>query len=127
MRFLENLCLLLVTALIVLGGYNYIKSQEKSKEETPIVDVVPGDEDTLKLDIYDNTGESVVHTIEYEEGMTWAEWLESDYNKVGFSTAGPTSNPILIDTNSIQINDADGNGVVVSSVIDATIKHRLGV
>ena len=43
-NLLENVILLLVTAILVLGIYNYVKSIEEPKEEDPIVDVLPDDE-----------------------------------------------------------------------------------
>ena len=39
----------------------------------------------LKLDIYDADKVNILYTIEYEEGMIWAEWLESKYNTSGFT------------------------------------------
>ena len=37
-------------------------------------------EATKKVLVYDVDGESVAFEIEFEDGMTWGEWIESEYN-----------------------------------------------
>ena len=51
-------------------------------EETPLWQVEKEEVITTKtLDIY-NMNEEIEFTITYEEGMTWREWCESEYNKI---------------------------------------------
>ena len=99
-KLLENVILLLITAILVLGIYNYVKSIEEPKEEDPIVDVLPDDEqpgenETPGTDVEpgedENISTIVIYgsdssrdlTIQYEEGMTWGDWLNSKYNTFG--------------------------------------------
>ncbi len=51
-----------------------------STEETPLWQVEKESVvETKTLDIY-YTNEEIAFSIEYEEGMTWGEWCESEYN-----------------------------------------------
>ena len=72
-EFLEAAALIILTGVIVVGVIKYIDTKEEPKEETPIVE--ESVTKTFKLITED---ESFEYT--YEEGMTWAEWFESDYN-----------------------------------------------
>lgn len=55
------------------------KDDKEPNEETPIVE-------TLKLAIIDEDDESIIYNIEYVEGMTWGQWVDSDYNTLGITT-----------------------------------------
>lgn len=50
-------------------------------EETPLWQVEKTVA-TKTLDIKNINSDEIVFTIEYEEGMTWAEWCESKYNEI---------------------------------------------
>ena len=125
MKLIENLLLLLFTALLVLGVYNYIESQPKPEEDNPVVDVLPDDGEqeepveTLQLTIYgdfDCTEEAF--TIEFVEGMTWGEWVNSKYNTHGCTVDG--SGRITYGSQTIE-NVANGCGDDL--VIDATANY----
>ena len=38
---------------------------------------------TKTVAVYDVDGESIAFEIEFEDGMTWGEWIESEYNTLG--------------------------------------------
>lgn len=90
-EFLEAAALIIITGVIVVGVYKYVDSKEEPKEETPIVEEAPGDEEPDG----DETPEEPVilsftvshhdqeYTYNFEEGMTWEEFLASDYNTNG--------------------------------------------
>ena len=99
-EFIEAVALIILTAVLVVGVYKYIDTSDNEKEENPVVDVEPGGDELPGEDngteeepviitatvyyqgeIADFDG---ISTIQYEEGMTWAEWVESEYNKFGF-------------------------------------------
>ena len=65
--------------LIFNAVNNSTKDDKEPNEETPIVE-------TLKLAIIDEDDESIIYNIEYVEGMTWGEWVDSDYNTLGITT-----------------------------------------
>ena len=98
-KLLENVILLLITAILVLGIYNYIKSIEEPKEEDPIVDVLPDDEEpgeneTPGTDVEPGEDEETsvelltfsvfycdeLKSFSFEEGMTWEDFINSDYD-----------------------------------------------
>ena len=122
-RFFEIIILLVLAAALGTGIYNLCKSNDKPKEETPAVE-------TLKLDIYDSEKVNILYTIEYEEGMTWGEWLESDYNSEEFyvyesSYAGGTMTDyiICVDDHSVRIDTL--GAVELENVIDNSNVHIL--
>lgn len=83
-EFIEAAALIILTAACVIGVSKHLDShKDEPKEETPIVEEVP---EVLTLEIKVNGGEAF--TIEFEEGMTWGEWLESDYNNALFYAEG---------------------------------------
>lgn len=93
-EFLEAAALIILTGVIVVGVIKYIDSREEPKEETPIIEELPGEEQpgeddgVLSLNIYywddsNNQPSSDYVSIQYEDGMTWEEWANSKYNSVG--------------------------------------------
>ena len=78
----------LVLLFLVLGGLVYNAINDVEKEEDPIEDVLPGEDviETKTLTIT-NDAELPGHddiTILYEEGMTWEEFVNSNYNTNSF-------------------------------------------
>ena len=124
---LENIVLMLLTALLFMGVYNYCKSNEEPKDEDPIVDVLPGDneeqepsEDEVQLkEVQLNftsgtTGPTTSFPmLTYYDGCTWGELLEfndflrlsDDGSKILWSYDNGTSayDFILTDYNSQKI------------------------
>ena len=90
-EIIEAIALMLLTAVCVVGVINYAKSLEEEKLKEPIVEKPPVVEEKpeelpveiLTMDIQLHTSGFdyvVLYTIEFEKGMTWEEWINSDYN-----------------------------------------------
>ena len=74
-NFLKAVALICFGGALLVGimvGADHVKDNEKEEKEEKV--------ETLTLTIED--GEDFVGSIEieYEEGMTWGEWLDSEYN-----------------------------------------------
>ena len=87
-EFLEAAALIILTGVIVLGVIKYIDSKEELKEEDPIVDVEQGGDETPNEDegpllitatLFYQGEHTDYETMQYEDGMTWGEWLVSEY------------------------------------------------
>lgn len=82
-RFLESLCLILLSAFLIIkiGGYYEDKAEEPTPDdevvETPVEDETPVE--VLTLMIYNYSEDEVIISIDFEEGMTWRDWMNSDY------------------------------------------------
>lgn len=114
MKLLKCILLLILAAALGLGLYNLISSMPKEEEST-----VETFELTFELPEYRGGPKTYNFVIEYEEGMTWEEWLESDYNTFAEIGSGPTS--ILFPTEEgsirVMVETADGNEIVEPSDI----------
>lgn len=75
-EFIEAAAIIVLTAVLVVGVINYAKTNDEQKEETPIVEGA----EILTLTV--TTMDEPI-TITYEKGMTWREWVASDYNNFG--------------------------------------------
>ena len=107
-EFIEAAALIILTAACVVGGMKYLDYRtEEPKEDTPIVEEV----EILKFtitDYYDGELE-----FEFEEGMTWGQWLASEYNtkyeyyEVIGSTFYLSMSPLISDIHSeyLTVND----------------------
>ena len=87
-KILENAVLLVIAAALFLGVYSYIKASDDPIEDDEIVDVETdgaGEVELLELTIDCSFTGTADITIQYEEGMTWEEWINSEYNTFGFS------------------------------------------
>ena len=84
-EFIEAAAIIVLTAVLVVGVINYLGTTEP-KDETPVGDTLPGDEPVIStLTITGNEYFSLDDfTITYEDGMTWEEWVNSEYNEFGF-------------------------------------------
>ena len=79
---------MILLGLVAVGVVANVIKDNVKEEEDPIVEELPGDEEpggdeteVLSLTIK-NTGDSSLCEdiiIQYEEGMTWAEWIDSKY------------------------------------------------
>ena len=96
------LCYLLLLLFLGCVAFYVINSKEETNEEDQIVDVEPGDDVTdgdgsdenedIKeepaqpevIEFFLEKGDVGV-TIVFEVGMTWEEWVNSDYNTDGFT------------------------------------------
>ena len=79
MEFLEAAAIIVLTAVLVVGVINYVKTTEHN-DETPVVEGA----EILSLTIVDISGMEDSYTISFEKGMTWREWINSEYNDLGF-------------------------------------------
>ena len=73
-KFAESLFYLCLAALLVVGiglGIEQLNKDDEDVTETPVTEEAA---EVLTIDGVE---------YDYEEGMTWAEWLESDYNTFG--------------------------------------------
>ena len=88
---------------------------EPGENVTPGTDVEPGVE-TLTFNInhaaYDSSGYTILTgtytQITYVEGMTWAEWVDSEYNTIGASIDGGF---VLITGGYLFIEDLETLGI----------------
>ena len=87
-------------------------------------DSLPEEEENLvlsSLGIFDNTPyTSIAYTIKYEEGMTWEQWVESEYNTIGAIFHGSN---ILVGENKVIYGTSDP--VLKSSIIGESFRYRL--
>lgn len=135
-KLLENVILLLVTAILVLGIYNYVKSNEEPKEEDPIVDVLPDDEqpgenETPGTDVEPGEDEKEPEEnpvqlatfrvgdkeYQFEEGMTWSQFVDSEYNVDNFYFQYPENDTVLMCGDSYICDGApvDGGTLIVAN------------
>ena len=77
-KFIEVVCLMLLAGFLLVCLGNAIKKRLDEKEETPIVDVEKEEIQTSTFTI--STNVNMPFTFTYEVGMTWEEFLNSDYN-----------------------------------------------
>ena len=115
-EFLEVVSLMILTAVLVVGVINYMKTVEEPKEETPIVEVE--DEKPVIKNITISSGPAT-YFISYEEGMTWAKWVKSSYNIIGCYTSG---NRIMNNENMELFTDEYGT-VKPADLIDPTRQY----
>ena len=92
-------------------------------EETPLWQVekesVVG---TKTLDIY-YTNKEIAFSIEYEEGMVWGEWCESEYNTTELKVNSYTNS---IDMPGYSLNDSiKGTNVEAEEEIDENAEYTL--
>ena len=83
-------------------------------------------EATKKVLVYDVDGESVAFEIEFEDGMTWGEWIESKYNTFGIHASSYY--------NEVMYQDPSGHHYTINTLndishiddeIDDNIKYKL--
>lgn len=89
-EFLEAALLIILTAACVVGVTKHLDSHKgEPTEDTPIVEEVETLSIVVSTKNYEEYfgGKSEI-VFEYEEGMTIAEWVESDYNTFGFEDDG---------------------------------------
>ena len=77
--------ILLVLLSLAFAGFIWNIVNDSVKDEEPIVE----DEKEPEVELYELTltcsEHGAVYVVKYKEGMTWGEWVESDYNNIGFT------------------------------------------
>lgn len=118
-EFLEAAALIILTGVIVIGVMKYIDTKEEVKEEDPIVEVEPGTDEEqgadeiISLTIIDNSDVYENKTIQYVKGMTWGEFINSEYNTDGlefsedYIIADGFTLYVLIEDEETMINPSD--------------------
>ena len=135
-KVIKGILLLLMTVVLALGLHNLFapdKEANPKPEDNSVVDVLPGDEEqeqpeepveTLQVDVraaYNNY--DIVLTIEFEEGMTWNEWVNSKYNTHGCKIESQGSwDAVIYDSKYI----ASTMGFDLTDPIDASTQYYLG-
>ena len=95
-----------------------------STEETPLWQVEKqSTQKTKALDIKYYDIDQTAFTIEYEEGMTWAEWIESEYNKNEVKKDSVVY--CQIEDRFYSMTNAEGEYIFPENVIDANIEYFL--
>ena len=107
--------ILIGLAILGIGLYDYFESKEPA--ENPIVDETPAVE-ILWLSIPHTASAYDPIRIEYEEGMTWAEWCDSEYNDL--SATVTTSVVLIIPGHFLKVNNED---VSPTDVIDSSLGY----
>ena len=82
MKVLTNLLLLIlvcVGGLFALEKFGVIALNEEENTDNDVAETLPEESDVLELTISCEHSDEV-YVIQYEEGMTWAEWIESKYS-----------------------------------------------
>ena len=105
--------------LIFNAVNNSTKDDKEPNEETPVVE-------TLKLAIKDEDDESIIYTIEYVEGMTWGEWVDSDYNTLGVELIHeylPPDYVTIVFTSISKIKNNHHGSIEPTDLINANIIH----
>ena len=88
-EFLEAAALIILTGVIVVGVMKYIDTKEEPKEETPIVEELPGDElpeedngtdeeplqPTIRMEYIPVSGPESLGEVKYYDGITWEELI----------------------------------------------------
>ena len=95
-----------------------------STKETPLWQVEK--ESTLEtktLDIKYYGIDQIAFTIEYEEGMTWAEWIESEYNKNEVKKDSVVY--CQIEGRDYNMTNLEGEYIIPENVIDANSEYFL--
>ena len=82
-KFFETLCCILLTLVLLIVVGNYFENKEEPKEDDPVVETPVEDEtpspEVLTLMIYNYSEDEVIISIDFEEGMTWRDWMNSEY------------------------------------------------
>ena len=115
-EFLEVVSLMILTAVLVVGVINYMKTVEEPKEETPIVEVE--DEKPVIKNITISSGPAT-YFISYEEGMTWAKWVKSSYNIIGCYTSGNR----IMNNENMELFAYEYGTVNPSNLIDPSMRY----
>ena len=123
-EFLEAAALIILTGVIVVGVMKYVDTKEEPKEEDPIVEENQGLEEVTLLEIKyysDIADNNTFITLTFEEGMTWADWVESKYNTHGFSIddyyiLDNNSEPVMYYSDSVM--PGEGISVDLTDVIN---------
>lgn len=94
------------------------------KTETPSEVIVEVSEVNI-YSSYFSDFRKVEYTIEYEEGMTWEEWLDSDYNELGFYFIEDevTFEEFIMAPNGEQVKFSYVEKLTTFSMIDNTIPY----
>ena len=115
-EFLEVAALMILVAVLTVGVINYTKTIDS---EDPIVETPVEDEVETSFTLLDEYG-NVIGTYNYEDGMTWDEYINSDLNE-GFEIEG---NCIILDgslvVNSLEAVNDDSDYVYSSDLIKNT-------
>ena len=106
-EFIEAAAIIVLTAVLVVGVINYVKTTEHN-DETPVVeeDVTP----TFTL----ITGAEEI-TLEFEEGTTWEDWFNSSYNTVFNYSEGNAAWIMRINGDEYGISDVDLSDYIISN------------
>ena len=121
---------MLIVALLICVVIGIVINDNSTRNENVEV---------LQLDIINSLNTDspyVCYSIEYEEGMTWEEWIESEYNKFEFTIAENEETfeeyVICFDVGYDGIRDYKcslkgyrGNVVSPSEIIDNSITYTL--
>ena len=85
-EFIEAAALIILTAACVVGVMKHLDSHtDEPKEDTPIVEELPNEEEPGEETPEILTFTVSSNTYEYVDGMTWKEWGESEYCDSAFS------------------------------------------
>ena len=105
-EWIEAVSLIILTAACVIGVTKHLDShKEEPKEDTPIVEELPNEEEPGE-----ETPEILTFTVgsdtyEYVDGMTWADWGNSEYydSKLSYN---PSSHAYTYGGGQLKYNDA---------------------
>ena len=98
---------------LVLAGFVFDAVNDhlgESKDEDPIVDELPGDDEVEIIHFQFKHSEGVISGVA-EKGMTWDDWLNSDYHS-----------QITCDNESASF-EVSANGETLSYRINAGFRH----
>ena len=128
-KFLQGIALILFAALCILGiqKYSSITNDVEKEPEDPVTEEVEDTEPEVKvldLKIYLSSTTESSYTVQYEEGMTWNDWIASSYNTYNAKTV---SGRITFDiSGSSKLLMLGTNYPSGSDVIDSTARYCFG-
>ena len=125
-KFAESLFYLCLVGLLVVGiglGIEQLNKDDEDVPETPVTEEV----EVLNLTIQDPDGVYNVVEIQYEDGMTWGEWLVSEYNNDLLNSSdifyGPGQPEIIVVAGtSIQLHE-NSNKVRTIDLIESSLEY----
>ena len=125
-ELIEAAALIILTAACVVGVMKHLDShKDEPTEDTPIVEEV----EILSLTIVDISGMEDSITISFEKGMTWREWVYSDYNELGLKLDDSEYYNCIVtfDGNYIyEMSNKPINEHISDSVIDVNLEYGYG-
>ena len=114
---------LMFVVVAVLTAFGISTWLEPETEE-PVVEEV----EILSLTIVDISGMEDSITISFEKGMTWREWVNSDYNDLGFELQDSElyNGEVYINGYCIYQRNTTGDSYISDKVIDVNLEYAYG-